>query len=82
VRPRFFRRRHLGGMQGTVQTVGVIGASLGPLPFGAASNLFGSYAGALLPSAVLPVLCAGAILAMPLPRLEPGGPARPAAGAR
>jgi MFS family permease len=81
--PRFFGRRHLGGIQGTAQTVGVIGASLGPLPFGVAFDLFGSYAGALLLSAALPVLCAGAILATPLPRLDPAGrPARQPTRAR
>jgi cyanate permease len=74
--PRFFGRRYLGSIQGTAQTIGVIGASIGPLPFGAAFDLFGSYAGALLLFAVLPVLCAAAIMSMPLPRLE----ARPPAG--
>jgi MFS family permease len=69
--PRFFGRRHLGSIQGTAQTIGVIGASIGPLPFGAAFDLFGDYVGILLASAVLPVLCAGAILLMNLPRLEP-----------
>jgi MFS family permease len=68
--PRFFGRRHLGSIQGTAQTIGVIGASIGPLPFGAAFDLFGNYVGVLLVSSVLPVLCAGAILLMKLPRLE------------
>jgi MFS family permease len=67
--PRFFGRRHLGSIQGTAQTIGVIGASVGPLPFGAAFDLFGSYTGALLVFALQPVLCAIAILLMPLPRL-------------
>jgi MFS family permease len=72
--PRFFGRRHLGSIQGTAQTIGVVGASVGPLPFGAAFDLFGSYAGAVLAAAVLPVLCAGAILLMKLPRLMASGP--------
>ena len=67
--PRFFGRRHLGSIQGTAQTIGIIGASVGPLPFGAAFDLFGSYTGALLVFALQPVLCAIAILLMPLPRL-------------
>jgi MFS family permease len=71
--PRFFGRRHLGSIQGTAQTIGIIGASVGPLPFGAAFDLFGNYVGALLAFAVLPVLCAGAILLMKLPRLEAPG---------
>lgn len=69
--PRFFGRRHLGSIQGTAQTIGVIGASIGPLPFGAAFDLYGNYVGVLLASSVLPVVCAGAILLMKLPRLEP-----------
>jgi MFS family permease len=68
--PRFFGRRHLGSIQGTAQTIGVVGASIGPLPFGAAFDLFGDYVGVLLAAAVLPVLCAGAILLMRLPSLE------------
>lgn len=68
--PRFFGRKHLGSIQGTAQTIGVIGASVGPLPLGAAYDLFGSYTGALLILAVLPVACAVAILFMQPPRLE------------
>ena len=80
--PRFFGRRHLGSIQGTAQTIGVIGASVGPLPFGAAFDLFGSYTGALLIFAVQPVLCAAAILLMPLPRLGDAETAAPASDAR
>jgi cyanate permease len=68
--PRFFGRRHLGSIQGTAQTIGVLGASLGPLPLGAAFDLYGDYATALLVLAVLPVLCSIAILLMRPPRLE------------
>jgi MFS family permease len=81
--PRYFGRRHLGSIQGTAQTIGVIGASLGPLPFGVAFDLFGSYAGALWLFALQPVLCAAAILVMRPPRLDGpsvhtgGGPPAP-----
>jgi MFS family permease len=68
--PRFFGRRHLGSIQGTAQTIIVVGAALGPLPFGAAFDLFGSYAGALWLFALQPVLCAAAILAMRPPELD------------
>jgi cyanate permease len=68
--PRFFGRRHLGSIQGAAQTIAVIGASLGPLPFGAAFDLFGSYVGALWLFAFQPVLCAVAILLMRPPRLD------------
>jgi len=68
--PRFFGRRHLGSIQGMAQTIGVVGASLGPLPLGVAYDLFGSYGGALWLFALQPVACAGAILLMHPPKLE------------
>jgi MFS family permease len=40
--PRFFGRRHLGHLQGTGQLIGVVGASVGPLPVGVAFDLVGS----------------------------------------
>jgi MFS family permease len=40
--PRYFGRRHLGSIQGTGQMIGVIGASLGPLPVGFAIDYIGS----------------------------------------
>jgi MFS family permease len=73
--PRFFGRRHLGSIQGTAQTIGVLGASIGPLPLGAAFDLYGDYATALLVLAVLPVLCSIAILLLRPPRLEAPDPA-------
>ena len=76
--PHYFGRRHLGSIQGTAQTIAVIGASLGPIPLGVAFDLFGSYRGALLLLSILPVVCAGAILLMRPPRLE-DYPAAPAA---
>jgi len=39
--PRYFGRKHLGSIQGTGQMVGVIGASLGPLPVGFAIDYIG-----------------------------------------
>lgn len=68
--PRFFGRRHLGGIQGTAQTIMVVGASIGPLPLGAAFDLYGAYTGALATLAVLPVLSSVAILLMRPPQLE------------
>jgi MFS family permease len=70
--PRFFGRRYLGGIQGTAQTIAVVGASLGPLPLGIAFDLYGAYTGALLTLAVLPVVCSIAILLMREPQLESG----------
>jgi MFS family permease len=40
--PRYFGRRHIGSIQGTGQMIGVVGASLGPLPVGLAFDLLGS----------------------------------------
>ena len=39
--PRYFGRKHLGSIQGTGQMIGVIGASLGPLPVGLAIDFIG-----------------------------------------
>jgi MFS family permease len=76
--PRYFGRRHLGSIQGTASTIAVVGASLGPLPFGAAYDVFGSYVGVLWLLALQPVLCAGLILVMRPPRLEGTDAAAPA----
>ncbi len=52
---RYFGRKHIGSVQGTGQMIGVIGASLGPLPLGIAFDLFGSFQPMLLSLAILPV---------------------------
>ena len=67
--PRYFGRRHLGSIQGAAQTVGVVGASVGPLPLGLAFDLFGSYTGALYVLAALPVVCAVMLLFLRAPKL-------------
>ncbi|MGI9435422.1 MAG: MFS transporter, partial [Geminicoccaceae bacterium] len=71
--PRFFGRKHLGSIQGTATTIMVIGASIGPLPFGAAYDWTGSYRIALLTLALLPVLCAITVLLMRPPSLAKAG---------
>ena len=76
--PHYFGRRFLGSIQGTAATIAVVGASLGPIPLGAAYDLFGSYQGALLLLSLLPVLCAIAVLFMQPPRLEHYPVAEPA----
>lgn len=68
--PRFFGRRYLGSIQGAGQTIGVVGASIGPIPFGITYDVLGSYTLALVTFAALPVLCSLAILSMRPPRLE------------
>ncbi|PPR55866.1 MAG: hypothetical protein CFH10_02420, partial [Alphaproteobacteria bacterium MarineAlpha4_Bin2] len=56
--PHYFGRTHLGSIQGTGQTIGVVGASLGPLPLGLSKDLFQSYDPMLLVLAVIPICVA------------------------
>lgn len=69
--PRYFGRRHLGSIQGAAQSIGVIGASIGPLPLGIAFDLFASYTGTLYVLAALPVACAFMLLFLKAPNLVP-----------
>jgi len=68
--PRYFGRRHLGSIQGAAQTVGVVGAAIGPLPLGLAFDLFASYTGTLYLLAALPVGCAFMLLFLRPPNLS------------
>jgi MFS family permease len=70
--PRFFGRRHLGSIQGIGQTVSIVGASLGPIPFGLAFDLFGTYDGALWLFALQPAVFAVLVLTMRPPDLTGG----------
>lgn len=65
--PRYFGRRHIGSIQGTGQMIGVVGASLGPLPIGLAFDLVGSATGTLWMLAVFPAVCAGLALGLKTP---------------
>lgn len=56
--PRYFGRAHLGEVQGTGQMLVVVGASIGPIPFGLAYDRLGAFDLALRVSALLPVMCA------------------------
>lgn len=60
--PRYFGRRHLGRLQGAGQTVGVLGASVGPLPVGVALDVLGDPTMTLRLLALYPCLCAAAAL--------------------
>ncbi|MCB1803944.1 MAG: MFS transporter, partial [Candidatus Competibacteraceae bacterium] len=71
--PRYFGRKHLGSIQGAAQTIGVVGASIGPIPFGIAFDLFGSYSGALLIFALQPLLLAVLVLLVRAPDLKAAG---------
>ena len=74
----YFGRRHLGSIQGTGQTVLIVGASLGPLPFSLSLDLTGDYTFALASSAALCVLVALATALFlrypqpPAPNPDPG----------
>lgn len=70
--PRYFGRRHLGSIQGTGQTVSVIGASLGPLPVGLAFDLVGSATATLRLLALLPLGCAVAAMFLRTPATVTG----------
>lgn len=67
--PRYFGRRHLGSIQGTAKTMGVIGASIGPLPLGIAFDVYGGYSGMLYALAVIPIVCAGMLVYLRPPNL-------------
>ncbi|MDH3452150.1 MAG: MFS transporter, partial [Gammaproteobacteria bacterium] len=62
--PRYFGRRHLGAIQGTGQMIGVVGASLGPLPVGIAFDLFGDATWTIRLLAIIPVTAAVVALLM------------------
>lgn len=52
----YFGRLHLGSISGTSITVAVAASALGPMPFGIARDVLGSYNLALPVSAVLPLI--------------------------
>lgn len=58
--PQFFGREQLGSIRGVGFSLSVVGAALGPLPFGFAYDLTGDYGVAIMSLMVLPI--AGAIL--------------------
>ncbi len=67
--PRYFGREHLGSIQGTGQMIGVVGASLGPLPVGLAFDLAGDATLTLQLLALYPI--AAAIVAVLFLRTPP-----------
>ncbi len=67
--PRYFGRRHIGSIQGVGQMIGVVGASLGPLPVGLAFDLLGSATLTIRLLALFPI--AAAVLALLFLRTSP-----------
>ena len=60
--PRYFGRKHLGSIQGIGQMVGIVGASIGALPYAIASDINWDIDFALRMFAILPLACAGIAL--------------------
>lgn len=67
---QYFGRKHLGSIQGAGQAIGVIGASIGPLPLAISFDYFGAYDGALHLLALIPLGCAALALFLRAP--DPG----------
>lgn len=65
--PTYFGRRYLGGIRGLTFAAEIVGAALGPLPFGLVYDLVGGYTAALLGVATLPLLATALVLAAPPP---------------
>ncbi|UCD44912.1 MAG: MFS transporter [Candidatus Bathyarchaeota archaeon] len=60
--PAYYGRHHLSSIRGVSMMAGVIGSALGPLPYGFAYDLLGSYNQAITISMVFPLL--GMVAAM------------------
>ena len=66
--PRYFGRRQIGTIQGTGQLIGIVGASLGPLPVGLAFDFIGNPDSTLRFLALLPLSCAVLALFLRTPK--------------
>ena len=56
--PDYFGRRHLGSITGMTAGIGIAASALGPMPFGIARDILGSYDTTLMVCAVIPLsLC-------------------------
>ena len=66
--PHYFGRAHLGSILGPANTIGILGAALGPIPLGLAFDMLGGYHGVILVQAFLPLLLAAAMIVNARPR--------------
>lgn len=66
---QYFGRDHLGAIRGASFVFGISGAAFGPLPYAASIDWTGSYAAALIGSAVLALACGAASFAIDRPRI-------------
>lgn len=68
--PLYYGRKHLGSIRGVGFALGVVGAALGPLPFGFAYDAFGNYGVAIAALLVLPVAATVAMLLVRAPQRQ------------
>ncbi|WP_205842051.1 hypothetical protein [Natranaerobius trueperi] len=68
--PNYFGRKYLGSIRGVSTTAMVIGSSLGPLPFGAFFDLFGSFFEIILLMMIFPLVAGIACFLSPPPKKE------------
>jgi MFS family permease len=68
--PSYFGRKHLGSIRGVGFAVGVVGAAIGPIPFGLSYDLLGSYTVAIAGLMALPTIAAVAVLQARPPKLK------------
>jgi len=59
---KFFGRLHLGSITGVTTTLMVASSALGPMPFGVARDMLGSYTAVLVGFSVLPFILAFSVL--------------------
>jgi MFS family permease len=73
--PAYYGRRYLGGIRGRTFGAEIVGAAIGPIPFGLIYDLFNSYTAAIVGVLILPLGAAvGVMLAIP-PGIPPNPPA-------
>ena len=70
--PSYFGRRYLGGIRGMTFGAEVVGAAIGPIPFGLIYDMLGGYAAALTGVLVLPIAATVAVLLAFPPGLPTG----------
>ncbi|MEJ7838848.1 MAG: MFS transporter [Thermomicrobiales bacterium] len=73
--PRYFGRKYLGSIRGVGFAVGVVGAALGPIPFGLSYDVLGGYTPAIAGLLVLPVAAAIAVSRARPPLIPASSPA-------
>lgn len=71
--PSYFGRKHLGSIRGVGFGVGVVGAAIGPIPFGLSYDFLGGYNTAIAALLVLPTAAAIAVIRAKPPRITHSG---------